>query len=94
MNSDSDEEILVKGYFNSNPSNHTKCSVCNLNKLTNFIGWELCSGRNMLFCPNHRVRYPCHNEWCEADLCFNFHAEKNWRHFISYIWDYINEDYD
>lgn len=87
-----------KGYYTKEPSIHTKCSVCGLEPKTpdsiTDDNWETCYGRDMFFCPEHRVRYPCYNAVCEADLCSNFHSEEDWLIHISDLWDYLTEDYD
>jgi hypothetical protein len=86
-----------KGFYKKNPDNYDKCSVCNLIPQTDESivddNWETCWGRNMFFCPNHRVQYPCNNELCEADPCYNFRENKNWKNMIKY-WDYDNEKYN
>lgn len=86
-----------KGFYKKGPSNHNKCSVCKLHPLNEGSitddNWETCWGRNMFFCPFHRVQYPCHNKNCEADICYNFHQEENWKIDIEF-WDYDNEIYN
>jgi len=88
---------MKKGFYEKEPSKHTKCSVCKLYPLNDDLitddNWETCWGRNMFFCPFHRVQYPCQNKKCEADICYNFHQEENWKINIEF-WDYDNERYN
>ena len=86
-----------KGFYLNEPDNHIKCSVCNLKPIYNEAivedNWETCWGRNMFFCPFHRVQYPCNNDECDADLCNNFRQDKYWKNIIKY-WNYDNEKYN
>ena len=87
-----------KGYFTEEPSVHIGCSVCGAEPESDDQivddNWETCLGRDMFFCPQHRVQYPCHNEVCEADLCYNFHcSDENWV-VDTEEWDYETEDYE
>jgi hypothetical protein len=89
--------LSKKGFYQKDPDNIQSCSVCDLkpsdgNAITE-DNWETCWGRNMFFCPLHRVQYPCNNEECDADLCYNFREDKNWKNIIKY-WDYENEKYN
>jgi len=86
-----------KGFYQRDPDDHEKCSVCGIEPISykSIIedNWETCWGRNMFFCPNHRVQYPCNNDECDADECYNFREDKNWKNIIKY-WDYENEVYE
>jgi len=86
-----------KGFYQLEPDHTQVCSVCNLKpRDDNAIiedNWETCLGRNMFFCPYHRVQYPCNNEECDADTCYNFRENKNWKNILKY-WDYENEIYN
>jgi len=86
-----------KGLYDHEPDNHLNCSVCGIypEEDEDIINdnWETCWGRNMFFCSNHRVQYPCHNDNCQTDLCNNYHDDKNWKNIIKF-WDYDNEKYD
>ena len=86
-----------KGFYQNEPDVLTQCSVCgvlpeNDDAITD-DNWETCSGRNMFFCPEHRVQHPCHNPDCQADLCFSFHEDSDWKSGIG-EWDYDREGYD
>jgi len=88
-----------KGYYTKEPSDHFKCSVCGAepeddDDIVN-DDWETCTGRDMFFCPDHRVQYPCHNEECHANMCYEYHCVDNWMEAIlAIIWDYDNEPYE
>ena len=86
-----------KGFYQIEPDNHDKCSVCGVKPICEESivedNWETCWGRNMFFCPNHRVQYPCNNNVCEADVCYNYKDNKNWKNSLNY-WDYDNEIYN
>ena len=87
-----------KGYFTEEPSVHIGCSVCGAEPESDDQivddNWETCRGRDMFFCPHHRVQYPCHNEDCEADLCNNFHcSDENWVTDME-EWNNETEDYE
>jgi hypothetical protein len=86
-----------KGFYKNHHDQDPTCSVCGTKPYCydEIISdnWETCSGRNMFFCPNHRVQYPCHNEECDADECYNFRENINWKNMIKY-WDYDNERYN
>jgi len=88
---------MKKGYYKTENSIHTKCSVCDVEPQNDdeiiTDNWETCKGRDMFFCKNHRVQYPCHNQECDADICNNFHSDPNWDTEIE-IWDYENEEYE
>ena len=83
-----------KGYYSGEPSPHVGCSVCSAEPENNDQivddNWETCHGRDMFFCPDHRVQYPCHNKDCEADMCSNFHSLDE----EIEDWDYETEAYE
>jgi len=86
-----------KGFYLKEPDNINKCSVCGIKPMFDSAiiddNWETCLGRNMFFCPFHRVQYPCNNHDCDADLCNNFHGDSDWMNKIKY-WNYDNERYN
>jgi len=82
-----------KGYYSGEPSPHFGCSGAEPENDDQIVddNWETCHGRDMFFCPNHRVQYPCHNKDCEADMCNNFHSSGEEE---IEDWDYETEVYE
>jgi len=89
--------VRKKGFYKNEPDSHEICSVCDASPESDEAitddNWETCWGRNMFFCPKHRIQHPCHNDACEADVCNNVHQEPDWAQNIE-TWDYDNETYE
>ena len=91
------QNMPKKGFYKNEPDSHEACSVCaaspeNEEAITD-DNWETCWGRNMFFCPDHRVQHPCHNAACEADMCYGAHEEAEWQKTIE-AWNYDEETYE